>query len=102
MSSMWPFRRREPDLPPPPDWRPGDVAECVRDDWRGLTTFKAPRIGAQAIVIAVRPGRARGDHEPGWALQLAGYPALWKASAFRKAVPSSLAINRCAVEQLDA
>lgn len=86
-------------MPPAPDWCAGDIAECIRDDWRELATFKAPRVGSQLIVTAVLPGHAKGNGEPGWALRLAGYPALWSAGAFRKVMPPSAVAERHAAER---
>lgn len=84
--SVWPFNVR-PLVRPPlrVQWRAGDVAECVCDDWNAAS-LKAPRRGGRFIVIDVQPGRS-GDLQLGWCLQLIGYSGRWDATAFRMVLP---------------
>lgn len=86
---IWPFRRK----PAPPahlgpttvDWVPGDIAECIDDDWFIMGTaeppsFKHPVLGTKAMVLDV-------ESKPhGFYLGLLGFPELWNAAQFRKVV----------------
>lgn len=89
MGITWPFRRK----PAPPahlgptsvDWVPGDVAECVDDDWcSDLSgddpTDRHPVIGTRAMVIGIFPAGSQ------FYLVLAGFPNAWNAEEFRKVV----------------
>ena len=84
---MWPFRKRRKSPAPPEDWRTGNLAECIRDDWLDVPVHKLPRRGSRMIVNRLVPGWHKGV-TPGWALSLIGYPGLWDATAFRKVPPA--------------
>lgn len=97
----WPFRRRPRPAPPPPErpplgesWRAGDMAECIRADWRlWPLVARRPRVGDRALVLAVFPG-ITPEGRLTWGLQLLGYPAYWEAAAFRKLVLGECAADR--------
>lgn len=86
---MWPFRKRRKRPPPNEDWRAGDIAECVRDDWLNVPFYKLPKLGGQTIVSRMHPAWHKGV-TPGWGLALVGYPGLWDTTAFRKVRPVSI------------
>lgn len=108
VSTMWPFTRLlrgvrrffvRKQLPPPPDWYVGDVAEAIGNQpWIGGPE-RAPVRGAQAMVLHVRPGES-STGELGWSLVLLGYAGAWDARGFRKVTPpqadESAAIRRTA------
>ena len=85
--AMWPFTLRRKQRPPiSENWRSGDIAQCIRDDWT-TPPHKAPRVGTRCIVADVKPGRSLYRGELGWCLSLIGYPGRWDETAFRKIVP---------------
>lgn len=68
------------------DWQPGDMAECVRDDWLDGPE-KRPRRGSQFMVVRVIKGRSLSG-ELGHGLELFRYAGRWDATAFKKLPPA--------------
>ena len=79
---MWPFRR---EIRPPASetWQPGDVAECIHDDWVAGPA-KRPALGDHAIVLHLYAGHTMDG--PRWLLKLLGFAGLWNEPAFRKVI----------------
>lgn len=92
---IWPFSRKpRPQVRPPlnEQWRPGDMAECIRDSMF-VAIGRGPRVGARAMVTSVFPGYHR-DGAPGWGLVLIGFPEAWDARGFRKIVLNETGADR--------
>lgn len=81
---------------PAETWHPGDMAECIRDDWNAASralapSIRLPQIGDRAMVLGIDTitrGRV--------GLQLLGFDAAfrWEAIAFRKIVLSKAGADR--------
>lgn len=85
-----PFTR--PERPPlSDDWRAGDLAECIGNDW-SVAPERRPKAGSRSLVVAVEPGHGRSG--PGWGLVLARFPGAWDARGFRKVPPAAAAEPR--------
>lgn len=99
---MWLFRKKTPPAPPSAqaigklprmneDWRPGDLAVCLGDDWKvppGEEHLGHPRKGDVLMVARVEPSVSYPDRRRVWALTLRGYSTRkYDAASFRKVVP---------------
>ena len=99
---MWPFRKKTPPAPPPAqaigklprmneDWRPGDLAVCIADDWRvppGEECLGHPRKDDVLMVTRVAPSQSYPRLRRVWGLTFRGYSTRkYDATCFRKVVP---------------
>lgn len=85
------FRRRARPAPERPpineDWRVGDLAVCVEDNWSPGVV--GPRAGEISRVVDVYPGLCARTGMPGWGLRFAGYHEGFGAICFRKVQPDA-------------
>jgi hypothetical protein len=99
---MWPFSRKKlPITPPQPplreeQWRTGDVAECICDNWALPEPLRAPQRGSRHFVVNV------DNSEDLTFIGLLGYPSdfLWLGYGFRKIVLPDLAADHDVGETL--
>lgn len=93
---MFGWFRKKPETPPAPrdcrvwneDWKVGDTAECVVDNWHSdLPHWERPRIGQQFRVLGFKDSHAIYSGKRAYFLILEGWPVALETTAFRKVRP---------------
>ncbi len=92
---MWPFSKKPAPKAPfrdyriwNEDWKVGDTAECVTDNWHDcIPPWHRPAIGARFTVVGFSEGANDIARVRAYFLKLEGWPFELSCTAFRKVRP---------------
>ena len=94
---IWPFRRKRKPVhvgPTSVDWKPGDMAECISDNWR-YKDNPNPIVGGRFMVVDVKLLTDVSVGVSCICLTLIGYTQRgYDSSAFRKIVLTDTGADR--------